>query len=131
MTVPAITTLRSTIATALSNPGVWSVFSYPPATPIANSLIISWADPMLTTNDNTHLAISPTAHFKLTIVVPALDNQGGLQTMESFVIQAYQLIANSGITFNAIAWSGATLLSLPSGDLLMSDISLDTLTTWE
>jgi hypothetical protein len=30
MTV-AVTTLRSTIATALSNPAVWQVFSFPPA----------------------------------------------------------------------------------------------------
>ena len=37
----AITTLRSSIATALSNPGVWSTFSYPPATVLANSVIVA------------------------------------------------------------------------------------------
>ena len=130
MTVPAITTLRSTIATALSSPSLWSVFSYPPATPIANSIIISWADPMLTSNDNSNLTISPTAHFKITMVIPALDNQGGMNSMENYVIQAFTLLSQSGLTYNAPAISGPSLLSLPSGDLLMSDISLDILTTW-
>jgi hypothetical protein len=37
--MPAITTLRSTIAAALTDNTKWSVFSFPPATPIANSLI--------------------------------------------------------------------------------------------
>ena len=39
MTV-AVTTLRTTLATALENAGVWQVFSYPPASPIANSVIV-------------------------------------------------------------------------------------------
>lgn len=130
MTTPAITTLRSTLATALNNPGVWSVFSFPPAAPQANSVIVSWDDPMITSNNNSHQIISPTAHYKITVVVPLLDNLGNLTVIESFIMQAYKLLVDAGLTFNAPAISAPQQLSLPSGDLLMCDIPLQILTEW-
>ena len=129
MTV-AITTLRSTIASAIDNPGVWSTFSYPPASPLANSVVISPNDPYLTTNDNSNLTISPTAHFKITLFAPMFDNQGNLTNLEDFMIALYQKLANSGLTFNAPAFSAPSVLSLPSGDLLSCDLSFDILTSW-
>jgi len=129
MTV-AITTLRSTIATALDNPGVWSVFAYPPATPLANSIIISPNDPYLTTNDNSNLTISPTAHFKITLFAPMFDNQGNLINLEEFMIAVYQKLSASGLVYNAPAYSAPSVLSLPSGDLLSCDLSFDILTSW-
>ena len=129
MTV-AITTLRSTIASAIDNPGVWSTFSYPPATPLANSVVISPNDPYLTTNDNSNLTISPTAHFKITLFAPMFDNQGNLTNLEDFMIALYQKLANSGLVFNAPAFSAPSVLSLPSGDLLSCDLNFDILTSW-
>ena len=126
----AITTLRSTIATALTNDGVWSVFSYPPATPLANSIVVGTADPYLTTNDNSNLTISPTAHFKISLFVPMFDNQGNLQTIEEFMIAVYQKLVQSGLVFNAPAFSAPQVLSLPSGDLLNVDLNFDILTSW-
>ena len=126
----AITTLRSTIATALTNDGIWSVFSYPPATPLANSIVVGTADPYLTSNDNSNLTISPTAHFKISIFVPMFDNQGNLQTIEEFMIAVYQKLAQSGLVFNAPAFTAPQVLSLPSGDLLNIDLNFDILTTW-
>ena len=126
----AITTLRSTIATALTNDGVWSVFSYPPATPLANSIVVGTADPYLTTNDNSNLTISPTAHFKISLFVPMFDNQGNLQTIEEFMIAVYQKLAQSGLVFNAPAFSAPQVLQLPSGDLLNVDLNFDILTSW-
>jgi len=126
----AITTLRSTIATSLANDGVWSVFSYPPATPLANSIVVGTADPYLTTNDNSNLTISPTAHFKISIFVPMFDNQGNLQTIEEFMIAVYQKLAQSGLVFNAPAFNAPQVLSLPSGDLLNIDLNFDILTSW-
>ena len=41
----AITTLRSTLATDLANAGVWSTFSFPPATLLANAVVITPSDP--------------------------------------------------------------------------------------
>jgi len=129
MTV-AITTLRSTIASSLDNPGVWSVFSYPPATPLANSVVISPNDPYLTTNDNSNLTISPTAHFKITLFAPMFDNQGNLQNIEDFMIAVYQKLSASGLVFNAPAFSAPSVLSLASGDLLSCDLNFDILTSW-
>jgi len=37
----AISTLRGTLATALTNNGVWSTFAFPPATLLANSVVIT------------------------------------------------------------------------------------------
>ena len=40
MTTPAVTTLRQTLATALTANTTYQVFAYPPATIQANSVII-------------------------------------------------------------------------------------------
>jgi len=130
MTTVAITTLRTTIATALANPGVWSTFSYVPATPIANSVIVSWDDPALSSNDNSNLTISPTAHFKISMFVPFLDNAGSLANLENFMITVFQKMANSGLTFNGPQISAPAVLNLQSGDLLAADLSIAILTSW-
>jgi hypothetical protein len=63
MTV-AVTTLRSTIATALSNPTVWQVFSFPPASPLANSVVVEPDDPYIVPSNNQHITIAPLANFQ-------------------------------------------------------------------
>lgn len=130
MTIP-LTTLRSTLATALSNPTVWQVFSFPPATPLANSVIVSPDDPYVTPNNNSHLAISPTAHFKIVMTVPAFDNQGNLAGIENIALGVYGLLAKSGITFNSSGISAPAILSVASGDLLTAELSVQILTSWE
>ena len=64
MTV-AVTTLRSTLATALENAGVWQVFAFPPATPIANSVIVQPDDPYLEPSNNIYATVAPKANFKV------------------------------------------------------------------
>ena len=59
----AISTLRATIATALVDNSLWSVFSFPPATPIVNSVVISPADPYVTPSNNSYNTIAPLANF--------------------------------------------------------------------
>ncbi len=82
----AITTLRSTLATDLTNAGVWSVFAFPPATLLANACVITPADPYLTPSNNDYITISPMANFKILITKPALDNQGNLAGMEEYIL---------------------------------------------
>ena len=62
MTV-AITTLRNTLATALVDNTRWQTFEFPPATILANSLIISPNDPYIVANNNKW-NINPTARFR-------------------------------------------------------------------
>lgn len=126
----AITTLRSTIAAALTDNNKYSVFSFPPATPIANSVIVSPADPYLTPNNNQYSTISPLANFKITILVPLLDNQGNLAGIEDDIVRVFQLLAASSISFQVNAVSAPAVLSAPTGDLLTCDIAVSTLTEW-
>jgi uncharacterized protein involved in outer membrane biogenesis len=130
MPTPSITTLRATIAAALDNPSAWSTFSFPPPTPIANSVIISPDDPYIVPSNNTQVVISPKANFKITCLVPALDNQGNLAGIESTVTAVFTLLANSGITMTVTQVSAPTILSLPNLDLLAADISITVLTSW-
>ena len=126
----AITTLRSTIAAALTDNTKYSVFSFPPATPIANSVIVSPADPYLTPNNNRYSTISPLANFKITILVPLLDNQGNLAGIEDDIVRVFQLLAASSISFQVNAVSAPAILNAPTGDLLTCDIAVSTLTEW-
>lgn len=128
--MPAITTLRSTIAAALTDNTKWSVFSFPPATPIANSLILSPSDPYIVPSNNDYTTISPLANFTITILVPLLDNQGNLAGIEDDVVRVFQLLDASSLIFNVGSVSSPKVLNLPTGDLLTCDIAVSTLTEW-
>ena len=126
----AITTLRASIASALTDNSLYSVFSYPPATPIANSVIITPADPYITPTNNDYTSINPMANFKISILVPLLDNEGNLAGIEADVVRVFQLLEASSIVFNVGTISAPSVLSVPSGDLLTCDIAISTLTEW-
>jgi len=128
--MPAITTLRSSIASALTDNTKYSVFSFPPATPIANSVIVTPADPYIVPSNNDYTAISPMANFKISILVPLLDNEGNLAGIEADVVRVFALLEASSIVFNVGSVSAPSVLSIASGDLLTCDIALSTLTEW-
>ena len=128
--MPAITTLRSSIAAALTDNTKWSVFSYPPATPIANSVIVSPADPYIVPSNNDYTAIAPLANFQISILVPLLDNQGNLAGIEDDVVRVFQLLEASSIVFNVGSVSAPAVLNLPTGDLLTCNVQISTLTEW-
>lgn len=128
--MPAITTLRSTIAAALTDNTKWSVFSFPPATPIANSLIISPADPYITPTNNERTTIAPLANFQISLLVPLLDNQGNLAGIEDDIVRLFQLLDASTIVFNVGSVSAPSVLNLPTGDLLTCNVQVSTLTEW-
>jgi hypothetical protein len=126
----AITTLRSTLATALTNNGVWSVFAYPPSTLLANSVVITPSDPYITPNNNTQVTISPTANFKVLITAPAFDNQGNLAGMEDFIVAVVNKLAASSLVLNISSVSAPAITNAASGDLLTSEITVSILTSW-
>ena len=126
----AITTLRSTLATDLTNAGVWSVFSFPPATLLANSVVVTPSDPYLTPSNNDHITVSPMANFKILITKPALDNQGNLAGMEDYILAVVTKLSESNLVINISAISAPSIVSAQSGDLLVSEITVNTLTSW-
>jgi len=126
----AITTLRSTLATDLTNAGVWSTFAFPPATLLVNSVVITPSDPYLTPSNNDYITISPMANFKILITKPALDNQGNLAGMEDYILAVVTKLAASSLIINISAISAPSIISAASGDLLVSEITVNTLTSW-
>jgi len=126
----AITNLRSTIAEALVDNSLYQVFSFPPASPIPNSVIVTPDDPYITPTNNDYTSISPLANFKLSIIVPLLDNAGNLAGIEADVVRVFQLLEASSIVFNVGTVSAPSVISVPSGDLLTCDIAISTLTEW-
>ena len=129
MTV-ALTTLRSTVATALTNAGVWSIFSFPPPVILANSVIVAPSDPYLEPQNNSFNSISCLANFKIIMVVQYLDNQGNLTNIEDFIVAVFNKLSASCIVFNIGAASAPTMLDVPSGQMLTSDFAISVLTTW-
>ena len=126
----AITTLRAAIAAALTDNTKYSVFSFPPATPIANSVIVTPDDPYIVPTNNDRTTVAPLANFKITILVPLLDNAGNLAGIETDVVRVFALLEASSIVFNVGSVSAPSVMSIASGDLLTCDIAISTLTEW-
>jgi len=126
----AITTLRTSIATALADNTKYSVFAFPPATPIANSVIVTPADPYIMPTNNDYTSVAPMANFRISIIVPLLDNEGNLAGIETDIVKVFQLLEASSIVFNVGSVSAPSVLSIASGDLLTCDIAVSTLTEW-
>ena len=128
MTV-AVTTLRSTIATALSNPTVWQVFSFPLASPLANSVVVEPDDFYIVPSNNQHITVAPLANFRIKLYLPLLDNQGSLQDMETFIVDVFTKLAASSLNYNIGSVSGVSV-DTTAGDLLTTEIRLSILTSW-
>jgi len=129
MTV-ALTTLRTTIATALTNAGVWQVFAYPPPTPLPFSVIVSPGDPYVTPSNNSYNTIAPLATFRIVMTQPLLDNGGNLIGMEDMIIAVFNKLAASTLVFNVTGVSAPSVLTIGNSDLLTCDLSISILTSW-
>lgn len=126
----AITTLRTTIATALTDNSLYSVYAFPPASPIPNSVIVTPADPYIDPTNNQYNSVAPMANFKITVIVPLLDNEGNLNGIEQMVVAVFNKLSASSIKFNIGSVSAPSVMSVAQGDLLTCDIAISTLTEW-
>ena len=126
----AITTLRTTLATALVDNAKWQTFAFPPSVVLANSVIVSPDDPYLTPNNNSQISISPMANLKIIMVVPLYDNEGNLNGIEDFMVSVFAKLNASGLTYNVSAISAPSILNAASGDLLSCEMSVSILTSW-
>lgn len=130
MPTPAITILRTTLATALVDNTRWATYAFPPPTITANSCIVSPDDPYLTPNNNSQITISPLANFKVMLTCPLFDNEGNLNGIEDFVVRAFYLLSASTLTYNVGSVSAPSVLNAASGDLLSCEMSVSILTSW-
>lgn len=126
----AISTLRAGLASALTDNSLYSVFAFPPATPIANSVVISPSDPYISPSNGWRNTVSPMANFTVSIMVPLLDNEGNLNGIENDVVRVFNLLAASSYTYNVTEVSAPAVLNAVSGDLLTCNINISVLTSW-
>jgi hypothetical protein len=126
----AITSLRATIAAILVDDTKWSVFSFPPATPIANSVVVSPSDPYLSPNNNSQSSISPLASFEINIFVPLMDNEGNLNGIEEMVVAVFNKLAASSLVYNVGNVGAPSVLNATTGDLLTCSMQIQCLTSW-
>ena len=119
-------TLRTALATSIANPSVWSTYSFPPPQVTANSCSIVPDDPYVEpTNNNSLLSLK--VRFKIEMAIPLFDNQGNLAGIETMLQALVPLIPTS---YNISSISQPRVMSLPSGDLLICDVSLETIGSW-
>ena len=93
-------------------------------------MIVTPSDPYIVPTNNDYTAIAPMANFKISILVPLLDNEGNLAGIETDMIRVFALLEASSIVFNVGSVSAPSVLSIASGDLLTCDIAISTLTEW-
>jgi hypothetical protein len=129
MTTP-ITTLRTTLATALVDNTKYQVFAFPPSVVLANSVIVSPDDPYLTPSNNSQISISPMANFKIIVTTMLYDNEGNLNGIEDFVCSVFAKLAASSLVYNVSAISAPSILNAASGELLSCEMSVSILTSW-
>ena len=122
-------TLRQAVATAVANTSLYQTYSFPPNAPIANSCIVSWDDPAIEITNN-QTALSPRANLRLTFTVPALDNQSGLQNLEDIIQSAITRLKTNRPSDTIRTVSAPQLFTLPSGDLMSADVTIQTMTSW-
>lgn len=127
----AISTLRGTLAAALVNNALWSTFSFPPATPIANSVTITPSDPYVTPSNNGYKTVAPLVNFNINIFVPLLDNEGNLNGIEEMLVSVFNLLAASSIVYNVGTVSAPSVYTSATGDLLTCSMQVSVLSAWE
>jgi hypothetical protein len=125
----ALTTLRTTLANALVDNTKWQTFAFPPATVLANSVIVSPSSEYITPSNNARNTVSPLANFKIIITTPLFDNEGNLNGIEDFVVRVFNLLAASSLTYNVSAISAPSILNAASGDLLSCEMTVSILTS--
>ena len=127
----AITTLRTTIATALLDDTKYSTFAFPPASPVANSVVVAPSNgEYIVPNNNQWATIAPMANFEIRIYLPLLDNQGNLAGIEDTMVAVFNKLAASSIKFNVGSVSNLGTIDTESGTLLTATINISTLTEW-
>jgi hypothetical protein len=126
----AITTLRTALATALTNNGVWSVFSYIPQAPIANSVVVVNDDPFVVVQSGQKTAIAPVVRYRVYGLVPMLDNQGNQVNIEDFIVAIFAKLAASSLVMTVGSFSAPAILETPSGNLLQTEVGVEIISSW-
>ena len=126
----AISTLRGTIAAALSDNAVWQVFSFPPASPLANSIVIEPGDPYIEPSNDHYKTVKPRVNFKLIVMAPMFDNRGNLINIEDFYLNIVNKLEASNLAYSLGTFSAPAVLTGTAGELLTGQVTISILSDW-
>lgn len=87
-------------------------------------------EPYVYVNNNQWKVIAPTARFKLLLLVPLLDNQGNLNTVETFMVELMNKLAASTKTINIGNFSAPGIVETPAGNLLQTELPIEIISSW-
>jgi hypothetical protein len=112
--------VRTDLATAITDNAKWQTFAYPPDSPTANSVIITpgspWVQPLTVGNKAVTVA------YRIKVCVNTADNQGELTKLEDFVTDILDLLPSWTI-FKSV--SAPQELQVGTAYLTVSDIDLE------
>lgn len=123
-----LSSLRSTLATALTDAGIdYSTTAYPPPVVIPPTVVIVPGNPWIAPVTLGRPA-SPQVQvtFRLTCIVANLDNQGALDQLESLV---FGVLDNLPRGWEVGDVSPPSVETIGPSDLLVSDVQVTTLAT--
>jgi len=126
----AISTLRGTIAAALVDDTAWQVFSFPPATPLAKSIVVQPGDPYIEPSNDHYATVKPKVNFKLIVLAPMFDNQGNLINIEDYYLNIVNKLEASTLAYTIGTFSAPAVLTGIAGDLLSGEVSISVLSDW-
>ena len=126
----AISTLRAGLASALTDNSLYSVFSFPPATPIANSVLVVNDDPFIVVQSGQKTGIAPVARYRIYGLVPMLDNQGNQINIEDFIVAIFAKLAASSLVMTVGSFSAPAILETPAGNLLQTEVGVEIISSW-
>jgi hypothetical protein len=126
----AISTLRGTIAAALSDNTSWQVFSFPPASPLANSIVIEPGDPYIEPSNDHYKTVKPKVNFKLIVLAPMFDNQGNLINIEDYYLNIVNKLEASSLAYSISTFSPPRVLTGTAGELLAGEVTISILSDW-
>lgn len=126
----AISTLRGTIAAALSDNTSWQVFSFPPASPLANSIVIEPGDPYIEPSNDHYKTVNPKVNFKLIVLAPMFDNQGNLINIEDYYLNIVNKLEASNLAYSLGTFTAPSVLTGAAGDLLSGEVTISILSDW-
>jgi hypothetical protein len=126
----AISTLRGTIAAALSDNTSWQVFSFPPASPLSNSIIIEPGDPYIEPSNDHYKTVKPKVNFKLIVLAPMFDNQGNLINIEDYYLNIVNKLEASTLAYSLGTFTAPAVLNNTAGELLSGEVTISILSDW-
>lgn len=64
------------------------------------------------------------------MIVPLFDNQGNLNGIEEYMTALFNKLSASAIQFRIGSFSAPSVLPTDAGQMLATDVTVTTLTTW-